>query len=103
MLAAPGRIRAVEPSATLTLCPAAWQVNNLMANRIFLITQYIEKRKSGFGVARLMMMSGVNVRGFAPQDPEQPESLERVQRALPELLSALELRELERILSEPAR
>jgi hypothetical protein len=72
-----------------------------MANRICLITQFIEKRKSGFGVARLMMMSGVNVRGYGPQDPDQPEPLERVRRALPDLLSALELQELERILSEP--
>jgi hypothetical protein len=30
-----------------------------MANRICLITRFIEKRKTGFGVARLMMMSGV--------------------------------------------
>jgi hypothetical protein len=71
-----------------------------MANRICLITQFIEKRKSGFGVARLMMMSGVNVRTFRLQDPEPPESLDRVQQALPELLSAQELQELERFLAE---
>ena len=71
-----------------------------MANRIFLITQYIEKRKSGFGVARLMMMSGVNVRSYTSQAPEQPEPLARVQQALPDLLSGQELQELERFLSE---
>lgn len=74
-----------------------------MSNRICLITQYIEKRKSGFGVARLMMMSGVNVRGYGPQDPEPPESWERIQQALPDLLSAQELQELERFLSEDGR
>ncbi len=71
-----------------------------MANRIFLITQYIEKRKTGFGVARLMMMSGVNVRSYNSQDPEQPESLARLHQALPDLLSGKELQELERFLSE---
>jgi hypothetical protein len=60
-----------------------------MANRICLITQFIEKRQSGFGVARLMMMSGVNVRTFRLQDPGSLESLDRVQQALPEFLSEL--------------
>lgn len=74
-----------------------------MANRICLITRFIEKRKSGFGVARLMMMSGVNVRAFRLQDPEPPGSLDRVQQALPELLSVQELQELERFLEEEGR
>jgi hypothetical protein len=74
-----------------------------MANRICLITRFIEKRKSGFGVARLMMMSGVNVRAFRLQDPETPGSLDRVQQALPELLSAQEIQELERFLAEEGR
>lgn len=74
-----------------------------MANRIFLITQYIEKRKTGFGVARLMMMSGVNVRSYGSQDPEPPESLARVHQALHDLLSMQELQELERFLSEEGR
>ena len=74
-----------------------------MANRIFLITQFIEKQKSGFGVARLMMMSGVNVRSYGAKDPEPPESLERVWQALPELLSGQELQELERFLAEEGR
>ncbi len=74
-----------------------------MANRICLITRFIETRKSGFGVARLMMMSGVNVRAFRLQDPETPGSLDRVQQALPELLSAQEIQELERFLAEEGR
>lgn len=74
-----------------------------MANRIFLITQFIEKQKSGFGVARLMMMSGVNVRSHGPQEAEQPDTLERVWQALPELLSGQELQELERFLAEEGR
>jgi hypothetical protein len=74
-----------------------------MANRIFLITQFIEKQKTGFGVARLMMMSGVNVRSSGAQDPEQPESFERVREVLPDLLSGQELQELERFLAEEGR
>ncbi|WP_224362607.1 hypothetical protein [Hyalangium versicolor] len=74
-----------------------------MLNRICLITQFVEKRKTGFGIARLMMMSGVNVRSFGPHDSEQPEPLARVQQALPELLSEKELQELERFLEEEGR
>jgi len=71
-----------------------------MTNRIYVITGYVEKRKSGFGVARLIMMSGVNVRGFGPQDPESPDALERVKQALTQLLSPQELKELVRLLAE---
>ncbi|KFE66505.1 hypothetical protein [Hyalangium minutum] len=71
-----------------------------MTNRICLITRFIERRKTGFGVARLMMMSGVNVRAFRPEDPETPGTLDRVQQALPELLSSQEIQELERFLAE---
>ncbi len=71
-----------------------------MTNRIHVITSYVEKRKSGFGVARLIMMSGVNVRSFGPQDPESPDALERVKQALTQLLSPQELKELVRLLAE---
>jgi len=71
-----------------------------MANRIHLITSYIEKRKSGFGVARLIMMSGVNVRGYGPCDPEPADVLERVQQVLTQLLSPQELKDLVRLLAE---
>jgi hypothetical protein len=71
-----------------------------MANKIHLITNYIEKRKSGFGVARLIMMSGVNVRGYGLTDPEPVDVLERVKQALPQLLSPQELKELVRLLAE---
>lgn len=69
-----------------------------MANRIRQITEYVERRKLGFGVARLIMLSGVNVRGFGPHDPDPPGALERLQQVLPSLLSAQELQELERLL-----
>lgn len=71
-----------------------------MANRIHLITSYIEKRKSGFGVARLIMMSGVNVRGYGPHDPEPADVLERVKQVLTQLLSPQELKDLVRLLAE---
>ena len=54
----------------------------------------------GFGVARLIMLSGVNVRGFGPEDPDPPEALERLKQVLPQLLTAQELRELERLITE---
>ena len=71
-----------------------------MPNKIHLITSYIEKRKSGFGVARLIMMSGVNVRGYGPQDPEPTDVLERVKQVLNQLLTPQELKELIRLLAE---
>jgi hypothetical protein len=71
-----------------------------MANRISRITSYVEKRKHGFGVARLIMMSGVNVRGIGPNDADPPEALMRLQQALPQLLSDQELDELQQLLSE---
>lgn len=74
-----------------------------MANRISRITAYVEKRKLGFGVARLIMMSGVNVRGIGPNDPDPPDALLRLKQALPHLLSTQELQELEALLSEAER
>jgi hypothetical protein len=71
-----------------------------MANRISRITQFVEKHKLGIGVARLIMMSGVNVRSFGPNDPDPPDALRRLEQALPQVLSAQELRELQKILSE---
>ncbi|HEX8821818.1 MAG TPA: hypothetical protein VF794_17970 [Archangium sp.] len=71
-----------------------------MANRISRITSYVEKRKLGFGVARLIMMSGVNVRGFGPNDPDPPEALRRLEQTLPQLLTTQELQELAHLLSE---
>ncbi|HYO70765.1 MAG TPA: hypothetical protein VEU33_32260 [Archangium sp.] len=71
-----------------------------MTNRISQITAYVEKRKLGFGVARLIMMSGVNVRSIGPNDPDPPDALRRLEQALPQLLSAQELSELQQLLSE---
>ncbi|AKJ05990.1 hypothetical protein ATI61_110263 [Archangium gephyra] len=71
-----------------------------MANRISRITAYVEKHKLGFGVARLIMMSGVNVRSIGPNDPDPPDALRRLEQALPQLLSAQELSELQQLLSE---
>jgi hypothetical protein len=71
-----------------------------MANKISRITAFVEKRKLGFGVARLIMMSGVNVRSFGPNDPDPPDALLRLEQALPQLLSAQELQELTNLLSE---
>jgi hypothetical protein len=71
-----------------------------MANRISRITAFVEKHKLGFGVARLIMMSGVNVRSYGPNDPDPPDALRRLEQALPQLLSNQELRELQKLLSE---
>ncbi len=71
-----------------------------MASRISFITRYVEKRKSGFGVARLIMMSGVSVRAIGPTDPDPPDALERVRQVLPQLLTAQEIQELDRLLEE---
>ncbi len=71
-----------------------------MANRISRITSFVEKRKLGFGVARLIMMSGVNVRLIGPNDPDPPEALRRLEQALPHVLSVQEVQELLNLLSE---
>lgn len=71
-----------------------------MANRISRITSYVERKKLGFGVARLIMMSGVNVRSFGPNDPDPPDALRRLEQALPQLLSAQEMLELQTLLAE---
>lgn len=71
-----------------------------MANRISRITSFVEKHKLGFGVARLIMMSGVNVRSIGPNDPDPPDALRRLEQALPHVLSAQELLELQNLLSE---
>jgi|GEM_PF-1282825 len=73
-----------------------------MANRISRITSFIEKRRLGFGVARLIMMSGVNVRSFGPNDPDPPDALRRLEQVLPQILTPQELQELIHLLSEAA-
>jgi hypothetical protein len=74
-----------------------------MANQISRITSFVEKRRLGFGVARLIMMSGVNVRSFGPNDPDPPEALRRLEQVLPQILTPQELQELTHLLSEAAR
>lgn len=69
-----------------------------MANRIWQITHFVEQRRLGFGVARLLMMTGVRLRDFQEDSPESPEEEERVLRELPKVLSASEMEELEQIL-----
>ena len=71
-----------------------------MSNKIRQITTFVEKRKLGFGVARLLMMSGVDLRSFSEKDPDPPAQLERVWKALPMILTPQELQDLERLLDE---
>ena len=71
-----------------------------MSNKIRQITTFVEKRKLGFGVARLLMMSGVDLRSFTEHDPDPPAQLERVWKALPTILTPQELQDLERLLNE---
>jgi hypothetical protein len=66
-----------------------------MANKIHQITVFVEKRKLGFGVARLLMLSGVDLRQFSAQSPDNAGDFDRVWKALPAILSPQELRELE--------
>jgi hypothetical protein len=73
-----------------------------MANQISRITSFVEKHRLGFGVARLIMMSGVNVRSFGPNDPDPPEALRRLEQVLPQILTPQELQELTHLLSEAA-
>jgi hypothetical protein len=61
---------------------------------IYRIVHYLEVEKSPFAVSRLILTSRVGVRDHGPRTPDDPEVLDRVQRALEEMLSPKELGEL---------
>lgn len=69
-----------------------------MANRIWQITQFVEQKRLGFGVARLLMMTGVPLRDFQADTPDAADQEERVRRELPKVLTTAEMDELERLL-----
>jgi len=65
-----------------------------MANRIWEITSFVEQRRKSFAVSRLIMMSGVSVRQYRADTPEDDEATQRVIDALPALLDEDDLHEL---------
>ena len=65
-----------------------------MANRIWEITSFVEQRRKSFAVSRLIMMSGVSVRQYREDTPEDPAATQRVLAALPSLLDEDDLNEL---------
>ena len=53
-----------------------------MSSRIHAITQLVEKERGPFGVSRLIMMSGVPIREYGPETPdENGEAIRKVAEA----------------------
>ncbi|MEO0814585.1 MAG: hypothetical protein AAFY60_17120 [Myxococcota bacterium] len=52
-----------------------------LRSQIQRITELVEQRTGAFGVARLIMMSGVAVRAYASDSLETPEDIRRVRIA----------------------
>jgi hypothetical protein len=69
--------------------------------RIYRIVSFLEQRRSAFLIARLVLLSKVQVRSFGPQSPDDAEALRRVESTLTSLLSAHELHELSVWLAQP--
>jgi hypothetical protein len=67
-------------------------------SRIARVTAFLETRKGAFAVARLIMICGVPVRRYDVSTPETPADVQRVLRAVSELLEPDEMAELERSL-----
>ena len=71
-----------------------------MANRISRITSFVEKHKLGFGVARLIMMSGVNVAALARMTRTRRTPSGDSSRHCPNCCRRRRLLELQNLLSE---
>ena len=70
-------------------------------NKIHTITRFVDGRKHAFAVSRLIMLSGVPVRKYAPESPEDPVAVAKVMAVLPGLLTPEEWEELNGLLMGP--
>jgi hypothetical protein len=57
-----------------------------VSSQIYWITRFLEEKRTGFAVARLIMLCGVHVRGYEADSVDQPDELQRVQQAVETLL-----------------
>ena len=62
-----------------------------MINPIFQIAEYLDTRHTYFAVSRLIMLSGVQLRRYKADSPDDQAALRRVAQALRQVLTAEEL------------
>ncbi len=62
------------------------------------ILREVERRRTAFAVARLIMLTGNNLRGYTPTTEDDPAVLERVRKVLPNVLDAADIAEVEAML-----
>ena len=64
--------------------------------RIFVMVSGVERRRSAFAVARLIMLTGTNLRVFDAETEDDPVVFEKVRGALATVVSPAEAVELVR-------
>ena len=64
------------------------------------MTQFLEKKRTGFAVARVIMLCGVHVRGYEAESVDKPDELLRVQQAVESILDEHERLALAKLLSK---
>jgi len=71
----------------------------IMSSRIHRMTRFLEEKRTGFAVARLIMLCGVHVRSYDADSVDNPAELHRVQQAVESLLDEPDRRALAKLLS----
>jgi hypothetical protein len=66
--------------------------------KIALIIEEVEKRRTAFAVARLIMLTGLDLRAFDRTSEDDPSVLEKLRRTLGMVLSTHEVAEVEALL-----
>lgn len=67
---------------------------NPRTNRLYQVVDWLEQSQSPFAIARLIMMSGVNLRKIKESDPEDRRLMLRVEQAARAILSDSDLQTL---------
>lgn len=67
----------------------------MSTGNIAIIIREVERRRTAFAVARLIMLTGMNLRGFELFTEDDPAVLDRLRKVLPRVLDATELGEVE--------
>ncbi len=63
------------------------------------MTRFLEEKRTGFAVARVIMLCGVHVRGYEADSVDKPDELKRVQQAVESILDESERIALAKLLS----
>jgi hypothetical protein len=74
-----------------------------MDNRLYRTVEWLERSQSPFAIARLIMMSGINLRKIGPSDPEDRRSMIRIEQAARSILSTADLAVVHSLLRDETR